>query len=426
MPLARRIPGWLRTALDFLLAVARRFIEDRCMQTAGSLTFTTLLSLVPLVTVTLGILSLFPAFQELVGDLRHLLMTEMVPASGEVVQRYLLQFSEKASRLTVLGLVGLFVTAVITIAQIDQELNYIWRTHHRRRTATAFMVYWAVLTLGPLLFGAGIAGSTYLYEVYKAYVHGGIANRFSWMLLRLVPLFLEMASFWVLFMLVPSARVRARDALVGALLTAVLFEIAKRGFAVYVSQFKSYELVYGAFSAIPFFLIWLYLLWLIVLAGAEVTACLGGNCHRRHIRDEHARRSLWLAARLVVRLGQAQRSGAAVSLAELCAEEPAFGERQIEEMLQRLMVANVVRQANSDDWMLARDLWSFSLGELYRIGDFDLDPKGTRGRHSERWDNWLGARLGEAGADVAARLDVPLSHMLEASGEEKGRVDGHA
>ncbi|MEJ2480095.1 MAG: YihY family inner membrane protein [Acidihalobacter sp.] len=404
----------------------RRFVEDRCMQTAGSLTFTTLLSLVPLVTVTLSVLSLFPAFQELTGELRNLLMGQLMPTSGELVQRYLLQFSEKATRLTLFGSLWLLVTAVMTLATIDRALNGIWRSRRHRNTVMVFMVYWALLTLGPLLLGAAIAGSTYLYAVYKSHVYEGVAYYSDWLLLRMIPLLLETVAFFMLFVLVPRVRVRLRDALAGALLTAVLFEVAKRGFAMYVSQFKNYELVYGAFSAIPIFLIWLYLSWLIVLVGAEVTACLGGNCHRKSISDASARRSLWLASRLVARLGQAQRRGAAVPLAQLRAGEPAFSEGQVVGMLQRLAAARVVRQAVGGEWMLARDLRSLSLGELYRLGDFDLNPQGTRGHSSEIWDAWLEARLGEVQADVAGRLDVPLSNMLAASEDDDEEVDGNA
>ena len=408
----RLIMRWLPTVADFLLAVARRFVEDRCMQTAGSLTFTTLLSLVPLVTVMLSVLSLFPAFQELTGELRKLLMGQLMPTSGELVQRYLLQFSEKASRLTIVGSLWLLVTAVLTLATIDQALNGIWRARRHRNTVMVFMVYWALLTLGPLLLGAAIAGSTYLYAAYKSYVYEGVAHYSDWLLLRLIPLLLETVAFFMLFVLVPRVRVRLRDALAGALLTAVLFEVAKRGFAMYVSQFKNYELVYGAFSAIPIFLIWLYLSWLIVLVGAEVTACLGGNCHRKSISDTRARRSLWLAARLVAHLGQAQRRGAAMQLLQLRAEEPAFSEGQVEDMLQRLATARVVRQVVGGEWVLVRDLHSLSLGDLYRLGDFDLNPKGARGRRSEPWDAWIEARLGKVQNDVDRRLDVPLSEML--------------
>ncbi len=408
----RMIAQWLRIVVDFLFAVARRFVDDRCMQTAGSLTFTTLLSLVPLVTVMLSVLSLFPAFQELTGDLRNLLMGQLMPTSGELVQRYLLQFSEKASRLTIVGSLWLLVTAVMTLATIDRALNGIWRTRRHRNTVMVFMVYWALLTLGPLLLGAAIAGSTYLYAVYKSHVYEGVAHYSDWLLLRLIPLLLETTAFFMLFVLVPRVRVRLRDALAGALLTAVLFEIAKRGFAMYVSQFKNYELVYGAFSAIPFFLVWLYLSWLIVLVGAEVTACLGGNCHRKSISDTQARRSLWLAARLVARLGQAQRRGAVMRQQQLRAEEPAFSEAQVEDMLQRLAKGRVVRQVVGGEWVLVRDLHSLSLGEIYRLGDFDLNPQGARGRRSEPWDAWLEARLGEVQSDVDGRLDMPLSEML--------------
>lgn len=410
---------------EFLQAVGRRFVDDRCMQTAGSLTFTTLLSLVPLVTVAFSVLTLFPAFRELTSDLRNLLMGQLMPASSELVQHYLLQFSEKASKLTLLGSLWLLVTAVMTLATVDRALNAIWRTHRRRNTLVVFMVYWALLTLGPLLLGAGIAGSTYLYAVYKSYVFAGLVHYTDWLLLRLVPLLLETAAFCMLFVLVPRARVRFRDALAGGLLTAVLFELAKRGFALYISQFKNYELVYGAFSAVPFFLLWIYLSWLMVLVGAEVTACLGGNCHKAAIDDAQAQRSLWLAARIVARLAVAQRQGGALRLPQLHSGEPAFSAEQLESMLQRLGAARIVRQVVGGEWMLARDPRDLSLARLYRIGGFDLDPEGLRGARSEAWDAWLKRRLERADGALGRQLEAPLSEMLAAGDENGEKVSEH-
>lgn len=403
----------LAAALTFVLVVIKRFFHDRCLQIAGNLTFTTLLAIVPLVTVGLGVLNLFPAFQPIIGHITHLLLSEMMPVSGQTVQKYLITFSEKASHLTWLGLIWLFVLAIITLAEIDQEMSYIWRTHHHRRTVTTFLVYWAVLTLGPLLFGLGIAVSTYVFTIYSAFVHGGVADTSDWILLRLVPLFLETTAFWILFIMVPRVKVGIRNAFIGALVTGIMFELAKRGFTLYLAHAKNYELVYGAFSIIPIFLLWIFLSWIIVLLGAEITACISGHCERPDISDERAERSFWLAARLIARLGVAQTRGEALDLAQLREAESAFSPTQIEAMLRRLEELNIVHQLADGRWMLARDPHELTLGEVYLAGNFVIDKQCIEGEESKAFDRWLAPHLQAAIAVSAERLNVPFSDMLE-------------
>ncbi|OBS09936.1 YihY family inner membrane protein [Acidihalobacter prosperus] len=405
-----------------MLATVRRFADDGCFQTAGSLTFTTLLSLVPLVTVLFGVLSLFPAFRDMTSDLRQLLVNQLVPTSGELVQHYLTQFSEKASRLTLVGSLWLLVTAVLTLSTVDTALNRIWRTSRHRDTVVVFIVYWALLTLGPLLFGTGFAVTSYVFAQYRAWLEGWSGEGGDWLALHMLSVFLETLTFTLLFVLVPRTRVSLKHALVGGVFTALMFELAKRGFSFYVSHFKNYELIYGAFSAVPIFLIWIYLSWLIVLLGAEVTACLSLDCHRGRMDDESARRSLRLAVRLVARLGSGQWHGRGVRLYELARAEPAFTQAQVETMLRRLARLKMTRQTGGE-WYLIRDLRGVRLYELYRQGGFGLQPTGSRGRDSEALDTRLDALLNDAEGDMAARLNQTLAEFLPRMevGEEEVR-----
>lgn len=405
--------------LDFVILIAQRFYNDRCFGTAGDLTFTTLLALVPLATVLFGVLSMFPAFRDMTADLRQLLVTQFVPTSGALVQHYLTQFSEKASRLTVMGSIWLFVTAVLTLWTIDNALNAIWRSSMHRDTLVVFIVYWALLTLGPLLFGTGFAVTTYVYTKYQTLfgtLEGGLASWIGWILLSVS---LETIGFTLLFVLVPRTRVRIWHASVGGLLVAVLFEIAKRGFAFYVAHFKNYEMIYGAFSAVPIFLIWIYLAWLIVLLGAEVTACLTLHCHRTRMADEKALQSLRLAVRLIVRLAEAQWQGEGVPLHGLVKQEPEFTPTQIESMLQHLARIQFVRYSGGK-WYLIRELRGSSLFELYHQGGFSLQPTGPHGAAEtmaeldERLDNLLA--LSEH--DLKARLGGAISDLLPENMED--------
>lgn len=409
--------------IDFVLATGKRFVLDGCFRTAGSLTFTTLLSLVPLITVLFGVLSLFPAFRDLTTDLRHLLVSQLVPTSGELVQHYLTQFSEKASRLTLVGSLWLLVTAVLTLSTVDMALNAIWRTRRHRDTVVVFIVYWTLLTLGPLLFGTGFAVTSYVFAQYRAWM--GSSPNDDWLALHALSLVLETLTFTLLFILVPRTRVSLKHALVGGVFTALLFEASKRGFSFYVSHFKNYELIYGAFSAVPIFLIWIYLSWLIVLLGAEVTACLTLDCHRTRMDDETARRSLRLAVRLIARLGEGQRQGRGMSLRQLATGEPVFTQPQVEAMLEHLADLKIVRQAGAD-WLLVRDLQAMNLYEFYARGNFSLRPSGPHGKDSQALDERMDVLLGKAEAGLKPALDISLGALLASSCTVEGEADGSA
>ncbi|AOV17528.1 hypothetical protein BJI67_11050 [Acidihalobacter aeolianus] len=403
--------------VDFIFATGKRFVLDGCFRTAGSLTFTTLLSLVPLITVLFGVLSLFPAFRDMTSDLRHLLVSQLVPTSGELVQHYLVQFSEKASRLTLVGSLWLLVTAVLTLSTVDMALNAIWRTRRHRDTLVVFIVYWTLLTLGPLLFGTGFAVTSYVFAKYRALM--GTSPDDDWLALHALSLFLETLTFTLLFVLVPRTRVSLKHALVGGVFTALLFEASKRGFSFYVSHFKNYELIYGAFSAVPIFLIWIYLSWLIVLLGAEVTACLTLDCHRARMDDETARRSLRLAVRLIARLGEGQRQGRGVGLHQLATGEPVFTQPQVETMLEHLADLKIARQVGAD-WLLVRDLQALNLYEFYTRGDFSLRPSGPHGKDCEALDERMDVLLAEAESGLKPALDISLGALLAAQSAAGG------
>lgn len=401
----------LRTG-DFLLATFKRFFKDECFQIAASLTFTTLLALVPLVTVLFGILNLFPAFHDLATHISHLLVSQLVPTSGKLVQHYLEQFSQKASRLTVIGALWLLGTAILTLWTIDTALNHIWRASRHRDTVVMFIVYWTLLTLGPLLFGAAFGLTSYIYAQYRALVGVVAGNGWGdWLALHSVAVVLEAVTFALLFVLVPRIRVGFRHALIGGFLTALLFELAKRAFSFYILHFKNYELIYGAFSVVPIFLIWLYISWLIVLLGAEVTACLTLDCHRALIPDEDARRSFRLGIRLIARLSERQKQGQGMSLHALAIKEPVFTQLQVEFMLERLARLKIVHLAGSN-WFLTRDLQQLNLYRLYREGGFVLKPEGPGGHGSEALDARLDELFRTAEAGLKPALDRPFSRLL--------------
>lgn len=248
--------------------VAKRYYQDGCVNKAAALTYTTLFALVPLFTLAVSVLSFLPNSVRATEQLIDSMLSYLVPQVGDVVQSYLLTFSANTSQLTAIGLVVLLVTAVLMIHSIEQTFNQIWRVERGRRSLYAFMLYWTILTLGPILLGAALALSASLSS--QSWLGGDDAAKGWLWLARLM----EVAAFTLLYWAIPNFSVRFRHALVGGLLMALLFELAKRLFAGFIQAFPSYEFIYGAFVAVPLFLLWVYLSWQMILFCAQLVAVL--------------------------------------------------------------------------------------------------------------------------------------------------------
>lgn len=266
------LAGFSLAVKTFALAVPRRLFEDRLTQAAGSLTYTTLLALVPLLTIALSLATAFPVFDRAIGLVQDYVIENFLPDAGlDAFTGQLSDFAAAAGRLTALGIGGLAVTAVMMMLTIDDTLNRIFRVERKRPLMQRLLMYWAVLTLGPLLIGAGLSMTTALVvHSFGVLELDDVAEA----VLRMLPFVLTWAALAALYMLVPNRRVRAYDALAGGFLAGAAFEVAKRGFAIYVSHFPTYRLIYGTFATVLIFLVWLYVSWLIVLAGATFTAML--------------------------------------------------------------------------------------------------------------------------------------------------------
>jgi membrane protein len=258
----------------FLYRVWRHFIDDRCQRNAAALAYTTLLALVPLAAVVFSALSMFPVFEEWALTLEEFVYKNLVPAAGDVIKEHLQRFTEHTGKLTAIGAVFLVVGAVLLLFTIEETFNEIWHVQEGRRMSQRVLSYWAVLTLGPLLIGASLSLTPYLISLTLSSNQAVLAQAQSYALAAL-PFVFEVLAFLILYMVVPNCIVRFRDALVGGVVAAILFEIVKRGFAWFVLNFASYQVIYGALATIPIFLIWIYISWLVVLVGAAVVVVLG-------------------------------------------------------------------------------------------------------------------------------------------------------
>ncbi|WP_159835911.1 YihY family inner membrane protein [Burkholderia sp. 8Y] len=285
--------------------VARRIGEDRVAQVAGSLTFTSVLSLVPLATVAFALFTAFPIFGSFQASLQDFLADHLMPAQiNSQIFKYLNEFASKAKGLTTVGMIILLVTSVMTMMTVESAFNVIWRVKKARPLAQRVLVYWSIITLGPILFGCSLSISSYVFAHSVAYAgsHNLMPPVVEWLLTG-VSLPLTVFGFTITYVYMPNCKVEWRDAVVGGLIAAVAFEIGKRAFGLYVRSIPTYTAVYGAFASLPVFLLWVYLCWMIALVGAMLTSALPairiGQYHRRAFPGSDLLDALEILARLV-------------------------------------------------------------------------------------------------------------------------------
>ncbi len=261
-----RFYSWVRLVWSYLKLVGRRFIKDGCYQSAAALTYVSLFAVVPMMTVTFSMFTLVPAFNDVGLQVREMIFDNFLPRAGMEIQSYLEQFSTQARRLSLVGVAILVVTAYMMLRNIERVFNRIWKTPGPRRGVSAFLLYWAMLSMGPFLLGAALLMSTYLLSVRL--FEGDLGASALSIVFGYLPWLLTASAFTLMYMVVPNCKVSFRNAVTGGLVAAVAFEIAKAGFGYFVAN-TSYTSIYGAFAALPIFLVWIYLSWMIVLGGAE-------------------------------------------------------------------------------------------------------------------------------------------------------------
>ena len=354
---------WLQLFLAYLW---QRFEADQCLQAAAALAYTSLLALVPLFTVLFVSMSAFPAFQDWWETIERFIFHNFVPALGEQVQAYLLEFSAKARGLQAVGVTVLLLTVLAMLWTIESTFNVIWGVRRRRPFMVRFLVYWSVLTLGPVLIGTSMVVTSYVMSLPLLAEQ---LSDVSTQVIALLPLTATTLAFVLFFKLIPYRPVPTRHALIGGVVASILFEIAKHAFALFVTRFPSQEAIYGAFAIAPIFLTWIYLSWVIVLLGAEITHCL--STFRLPRPSQHAVLAaddpLYCTYRVLLRLHQAQGQGQSASDKDLLRLEADFGYAAINAALETLDEAGWVNRDDQFEWMLARDLDRLTLLDLLRL-----------------------------------------------------------
>lgn len=386
---------------------AQRAEEKKLAQVASSLTYTTVLSLVPLLAVVLSLFTAFPLFAEFRYALENFLGSTVMPSVvSDTVMGYLNEFAAKASGLTTVGGLALIVTSIMLFRTIDEAFNDIWQVETRRPLRQRVLVYWALLSLGPILVGASLWAISMVARESLGLV--GDLPALSNLALKLLPLLLTGGGFSALFFTVPNRSVRWKDALIGGFLTAIILEALRVGIAYYLSKFPSYTIIYGTFATIPIFLLWVYISWLVVLLGATLTALLPALRQRRWAQQHYTGASFVDAVRVLRVLWdnwQGLRPGRAVS--GLC-EDLTLHQDELDNVLHTLKSLGYVVNTEHDDaetWVLACDP---AQAQLQPLVDAWLIDTRQPGLHSE-------AELLNAVARSLAGEMVPLDALFRPS-----------
>lgn len=409
----------LQQILRFARFIGRRFNDDQCFEAAGALSFTTVFALVPLLTVALSIFASFQEFQRFSDAVTGFVFKHFVPTSGTEVEAYIKAFVTKASQLTAVGIGALVISGLLLMTSIEHAFNRIWRVPVPRRALARFVVFWTVLTLGPLLVGAGLAVSSAIVAApLFAGWQGHVAFESS--LLHALPFLVSLAAATLAYLVVPNCPVRLRHALAGGLFAAAAFQVAKWAFTEFIGRFATYQQIYGALAFFPVFLLWIYVSWSILLLGASLTAALGAFQREAGQPDFSERLRLTAALRILLKLREAQTAGIGASLNDLAASLPDVPEATIAGLLALFERQRIAQRTDIGSFILSRDPEGIRLRTLYRSDAFLLPL--ASGRSTELPGLSADERVQQL-CELAARrgeevLDISLAELLR-RGEAK-------
>jgi len=415
----------LAAAGAFSLYVLHRFNRDGCFAASGALSYTTLVSLVPLGVIAFGIMSVFPHFAELREQLLTFIFHNFVPAVGGDAGWWFQYFAGSAGQATAIGIIGIVGTGVLLLVTVEDQLNLLWRVTFRRPWGQRVLAYWTLMSLGPLLVGSSLTLSTY-FEI--AARHAGldpaalaqVASGWLHLLAQFLPFLLEMLACTLLYCIIPNCAVRWRDGIAGGAIAATAIEGLKVGFSIYISSMSSYQTVYGAIAAVPIFLLWMYISWMAVLLGAVVAANLPTwrvDERLAHLGAGGLRLGFSLA--LLAALARAQRSGETRRVAALAAEL-GVPTTVVDEHLRQLAGAGFAAPTQSGAWVLAWDPESARLNDLYRA--LDLPLAGSWVEHPlAPWQHQIAPAMDRIVRAEATAMQVSIADLLATAEKRETR-----
>ena len=418
--LLKKLPFYDKSWFNFLRFLIRNFIKDNGQQKAASLTYTTLLSIVPILTVLLMILSSIPALESVRDQISHIIYSNLLPQSGLQVSQYIDSFAEKSSNLTAIGAMALFVTSIMTLTTIERAFNEIWRVEDRSGGIKSIVRYWTIITLGPLVLGtAFIVSSTVQSLSFLNQQIGGYGIDWNFWV-QVVSFAVTIAGFIGMYWFIPKAKVPLKNAAIAGVFVAVTFELLKYSFGIIMSNFTSYEAIYGAFAALPIFLLWIYLSWNLILLGVEISYTLTIFA-TKEVYPRHPLLSLLDMLNLIY---DRYQDGNSTSEEEL---RSVLGRKELPKWftyLNYLLDSNLITITENSEYVLKRDLDNITLWDFYRTLPYPLPIKDelddVKANMDTPWLSLLIERFQDTEQHARNELDIPLSDIFENSLPRQG------
>lgn len=407
----KALPIFKQEWMQFIVFVIKRFEADRCREQAGSLTYTTLFAIVPMLTVFLVIVSSIKALEPARQQLQTWIYSNLLPKTSIAFDKALDSFASNSSNLTIIGVIFLFVTTVMMISSIEVAFNRIWRVKESRGGIMGFMRYWTIISLGPIILGtAFVISSTMASFNFLNNVVDGYNIDYS-IILWIISFALTCLGFSLLYWTIPNRSVPIRSAFIAGVFSGTLFELLKNLFGYIMTNFTSYELVYGAFAALPIFLMWIYTSWVVVLLGVEISFALTAFQSNKTT----TRHPILMILDLLNLFYQKQKVGASVTDKEAM---DILGRGEIgrwTDLVLRFEKQNLIGRTDHNEYVLIRnldqiDFWSFICELPYPLPHRkDLDKVYA----DDEWIEKIGPALADTDDYLAAKLSIPLSTIFE-------------
>ncbi|MBQ0718901.1 MAG: YihY family inner membrane protein [Gammaproteobacteria bacterium] len=401
----------MKIFIAFLLYLKERYKRDGCQESAAALTYMTLFAVVPLMTMMYSMFAVIPAFQGFGDQVEQLIFENLVPSSGIEVQTYLREFSSQARELSVVGGFILIVTSYLMLSNIEKTFNRIWQTAGGRQGLSSFLLYWGVLSFGPLLIGLGLLMHTYLLS-FQLLVDEFDTFQLSAAVLQYLPWLMSWAGFTLLFVAMPNCRVVFRHALWGGLITTLFFQVAKGLFALFVVN-SSYNTIYGAFAIVPMFLLWVYLCWVIVLGGAELIRAL--ETFRETYRPCYFP-DLIAVLVICVQCLDSQSRGEAIADRDML--KAGLDERQWSRLRSLLLEKKILMSTASNRYVLTHDPAKLTLWDINSLlggGVFSpLSERGAQMLGQYPWSSRLETTLDAVSHQASEQFSLSLQDLFDA------------
>ncbi len=383
---------WLKAFTKFVFG---EFAKKNSSSMAAELTLNTMLALVPLMTVAVSLMAIFPAFEKLNVEVQELIFKNFLPETGLAVQDHLNEYVAKSKNLSAVGFAFLFLTSMMLMRAIDRAINTIWETKNRRRGIQKWISYWAMLTMAPILIAASLAASSYFAAL-------PLVSSISGVLTFGLPFVLIVLAFSALYMVAPFSHVRFRKAIIAATITALLFEIAKYAFALFVAKFSTYEVIYGAITAIPLFFLWVFLSWIILLLGAVLCFAL----HRFEMKREKTEHDFISILKILQIFAQAQSNESSLTIDQLRSKFPYLHGQTLRHLVEQLLNLNYVAKLEGSQYCLKVNAMELTVGRVYREGPWRL-PNNNQALEVDK-TNYFAEYVESANASIDEILDVSI------------------